>query len=116
MHGLAIVELEVAFARQQDRVIDGFGAVHEFGRAGCELGDANDRALARTDIIVAHDKALPLRRRSCFGIVDRHLVGRPDLAARDVGAGRGADPLHALVARDDCLAVGIVPGDDAAYL
>src|SRR5205814_7120299 len=113
---LAVVELEIAFTRQQDRIIDGFGAVHEFGRARREFGDPDDTPLAGADVIVAYDETFLLCRSGRLGIVDRHLVGRPYLAARDVGAGRGADPIHALVARDDRLAIGIVPRNDPPYL
>ena len=89
VHGLAVVEFEVAFALEQDRVVERLGAVHEFRRARREFGDADDRALARADIIVAHDKALALRLGGgAFRIVDRHLVGGPDLDARDAGPGR----------------------------
>src|SRR5262249_30353358 len=36
-HGLAVVELEVAFALEQDRIVERLGAVHEFVPAGRKL-------------------------------------------------------------------------------
>src|SRR5205814_2753381 len=57
---------------REERVVERFGAVHEFGRAGCEFGDADDRALAAADVIVALDKARTLRRLGLVrGVVDR---------------------------------------------
>jgi hypothetical protein len=112
---LAAVELEVAFARQQQRIIDGLGAVHEFGRARGEFGDANYRALASADVVVAFDEAGALRRVALLRIVDRHLVGRPDLAAGDMRPPKPADGLQPLVGLDDRLAGRVVPGDDPPY-
>ena len=60
MRHLAAVEFEVALARQQQGIIDRLGPVHEFWRAGCEFGDADDRALPGADIVVAGDEPLPL--------------------------------------------------------
>ncbi len=75
-HPLAVVELEIAFALQQDRVVQRLGAVHERGAARRELDDAAHITLPRADIIVAHHKALALRLGGgAFGILDRHLVG-----------------------------------------
>src|SRR5687767_7591592 len=72
--------------------------------------------LPRADIIVAHDKALALRLGGgTFGIVDWHLVSRPDLTTRDAGPARRYGAGQLFVSGDDRLAVGIVPGDDTAY-
>lgn len=57
-HPLPVVELEIAFALQQDRVVQRLGAVHERGAPRRELDDAAHIALPRADVIVAHDKAL----------------------------------------------------------
>src|ERR1700730_16769283 len=62
MRHLAAVELEIALARQQQGIIDGLGAVHEFGRAGREFGDPDDGTLAGADVIVAGDEPLALGR------------------------------------------------------
>ena len=66
---------------RQDRVVHGLGAVHELGCARRELGDPDDGALARADVIVALDETLALRGLGRVGIVHRHPVGGPDLAA-----------------------------------
>ncbi len=81
MRHLAAVELEIACARQQQRVIDGLGPVHEFGRAGGEFGDPDDGALARADVVVAGDEPLALGGVGGLRIVGRHPIGRPDFAA-----------------------------------
>ena len=81
---LAAVELEVALARQQQGVIDGLGTVHEFGRAGGEFGDPNNRALPRADIIVAGDEPFALSGLARLRVVGRHPIRRPDLTAGDV--------------------------------
>src|SRR5260370_8333690 len=51
-HGLAVVELEVALARQQDRVIERLGAVHEFLPACGELDAPPAIALPSPPIIL----------------------------------------------------------------
>src|SRR5215813_3460126 len=48
-------------------------------------------------------------------VVDRHLIGRPDVDARDAGPPRRAGAGKTLVDRDDGLALRIMSGDDAAY-
>ena len=37
-HRAAVVEFEVVFALEADRVVEGFGAVHELRPARCQLG------------------------------------------------------------------------------
>ena len=115
MRHLAAVELEIAFAREQQRVIDGLGPVHEFGRARGEFGDPYDGALARADVVVAGDEPFALRGVGGFRIVGRHPIGRPDFAAGDVRSSQPAGGREAFVGFDDRLAVGVVPGDDAPY-
>src|SRR6516164_3673672 len=115
MRHLAAVELEVALARQQQRVVDGLGAVHEFGRAGGEFDDPNNRALPRADIIVAGDEPFALGSLARLGIVGRHPVGRPDFAPGDLRAAQPADRREPLVSLDHRIAVRVVPGDDTPY-
>src|SRR6516165_5979261 len=82
-HRAAVVKFEVAFALEADRVVEGLGAVHELLPARCELDHPTHAALARADVIVADDKALALQLGGRIRVVDRHLVGRPDVDARD---------------------------------
>src|SRR5260370_7273512 len=89
--------------------------MHEFGRARREFGYANDRALAGADVIVALDETRALRRIGLFRIVDRHLVGRPDLAPGDMRAPEPADRLELLVCLDDGFAVRVMPGADPPH-
>jgi hypothetical protein len=64
---------------------------------------------------VADDKALALQLSGRIRVVDRHLVGRPNIDARDAGPARRAGAGNALVGRDHGLALRIMSGDDAAY-
>jgi hypothetical protein len=115
--GLAVVELEVAFTRQEDRVIDRLGAVHKARRAGCEGGDADHCALAAADIVVTLDETGALRvARRPFGIVDRHRIGRPNLDPRDARPRRAFGGVKGLVGGDDRATPGVMPGDDAAHI
>src|SRR6185312_6845009 len=114
MHRLAVIELKIAFAREDDRVIERLGGVHEFGSTGQELGDADPRALAIAAIVVALDEALALRRLGLGRIVDRHRIARPDLAAGQIGPA-ALDGVERLVARDDGLAVFVMTGDHPAH-
>jgi DTW domain-containing protein len=82
---------------------------------GRRVGDPDDRPLTAADIIVALDEALALSRVGLLGIVDRHLVGRPDLATGNVRAPQAADRREALIGLDDGLAVRVVPGNDPPY-
>src|SRR6516162_10117309 len=84
----AVVEFEVTFALEADRVVEGLGAVHELRPARCELDHPTHAALARADVIVADDKTLALQLGGRIRVVDRHLVGRPDVDARDAGPTR----------------------------
>src|SRR5262249_8482930 len=88
-----------------------------FRRTRRELGDPDHRALAVADIVVALDETGALGiRRGAFRVVDRHRIGRPDFAARNVGPRRRADPGHDLVSGDDSVTDRVMAGDDAAYL
>jgi hypothetical protein len=84
---LAAVELEVAFTGKQQRIIDCLGAVHEFGRAGREFGDADHRALPRADVIVALDETCALRRLGLVevlstGILSVDQISQPAMCGR----------------------------------
>src|SRR5262249_46649920 len=114
-HRAAVVEFEVAFALEADRVVEGLGAVHELRPARCELDHPAHAALARADVIVADAKPLALQLGGRIRVVDRHLVGRPDVDARDAGPARRAGAGNLLVGRDDGPALRIMSGDDAAY-
>ena len=95
-HRAAVVEFEVAFALEADRVVEGLGAVHELRPARCELDHPTHAALARADVIVTDDKALALQLGGRIRVVDRHLVGRPDVDARDARPPRPAAPVPAM--------------------
>src|SRR6516165_9101273 len=112
---LTAVELEVALARQQQGVVDRLGPVHEFWRAGCEFGDADDRALPGADIVVAGDESLPLSSIGSVGIVRGHPLCRPALAPGDVRSPQPADGGEPLVGLDHGFAVRVVPSDDAPH-
>src|SRR5262249_16506759 len=114
-HRAAVVEFEVTFALEADRVVEGLGAVHELRPARCELDHPTHAALARADVIVADDKALALQLGGRIRVVDRHLGGRPHVDARDAGPPHRASAGKALVGRDDGLALRIMSGNDAAY-
>ena len=79
------------------------------------IRDPDARALAIADVIVVGDEPFALGRFARFRIVDRHRVGRPDLATGDVRAPQAADGRHTLIGLDDGFAVRVVPGDDAPY-
>jgi hypothetical protein len=64
---------------------------------------------------VADDKALALQLGGCIRVVDRHLVGRPDVDARDAGPPRRAGAGKAFIGRHHGLALRIMSSDDAAY-
>src|SRR5215472_231981 len=115
MRNLAAVELEVAFAGQQQSVIDRLSAVHEFRRAGRELGNADDCALPGADIVIAGDEPSALSGIGSVGIVGRHAIRRPDLTSGDVRAAEPADGGEPFVGLDDGFAVRVVPGDDAPH-
>src|SRR5262249_24971883 len=114
-HRATVVEFEVTFALEADRVVEGLGAVHELRPARCELDHPTHAALARTDVIVADDKALALQLGGRIRVVDRHLGGRRAVEAREAGPPRRAGAGKALVGRDDGPALRIMSGDDAAY-
>ena len=86
-----------------------------FAPPGRKLDHPTHAALARADVIVADDKTLALQLGGRIRVVDRHLVGRPDIDARDAGPPHRAGAGKALVGRDDGLALRIMSGDDAAY-
>src|SRR5438045_80108 len=86
--------------------------VHELRPARRKLDHPTHAALARADVIVADDKTLALQLGGRIRVVDRHLVGRLDVDARDAGPPRRAGAGKALVGRDDCLALRIMSGND----
>src|SRR5712692_2997839 len=78
---LVAVELKIALARKQDRIVERFGPVHEFRSTrnrGGELGGSDRGALSGADIIVASEKPFALCSVALCRIVDWHVVGCPN--------------------------------------
>src|SRR5713101_2512745 len=85
MHDLTAFEFAVKLTRQLDTVVHGFGAVRESRSTGSDLVDPERRAPAGAHIIRNEvlDETRPLSGVSRRRVVDRHLIRRPQLSARD---------------------------------
>src|SRR6266478_7050885 len=116
MHDLTAFEFAVKLTGQLDTVVHGFGAVRESRSAGSDLVDAERRAPAGAHIIrdFVLDETRPLSGVSGRRIVDRHLISRPQLPARDAG-----DPSRnsrdQLIGLNDGYSTVIVTSHDASY-
>src|SRR5229473_4263272 len=85
MHDLTALELAVNLTGQLDAVVHGFGAVRESRSAGSDLVDPERRAPTGAHVIRDEvlDETCPLSGVSGRRVVDRHLISRPQLPARD---------------------------------
>ena len=81
MHDLIIFEFAIKLARQLNRVVHGFRAVRESHASGSEFVNSERRAATVAHVIGVLNETGSLGGASGCRVVDRHLIGRPDLGA-----------------------------------
>src|SRR6267154_3218361 len=116
MHDLTAFEFAAKLTRQLDTEVHGFGAVRESRSAGSDLVDPEQRAPTGAHIIRDEvlDETRPLSGVSGRRVVDRHLISRPQLPARDAGD-PSRNSREQLIGLNDTFSTGIVTSHDASY-
>src|SRR5258708_13981080 len=112
---LTAFELAVNLTRHPDAVVHGFGAVRESLIAGKDLVDPDRRAPTGAHIIGKDvlDETRPLSGVSGRRVVDRHLISRPELDARD--AAKSPNSSQQLIVLNDGYSIAIVTDHYTAY-
>jgi len=115
MCDLIIFEFAIKLARQLNRVVHGFRAVRESHASGSEFVNSERRAATVAHVIGVLNETGSLGGVSRRRVVDRHLISRPDLRARDARS-YPRNCCDLFIGLNNCFSSGIVTGYDASYI
>src|ERR1700741_4550303 len=114
-HDLIVFEFAIKLTRQQNRVVHGFRAVCESHTSGSEFVNSERRAATVAHVISVFNETGSLGGVSRRRVVDRHLISRPDLRARDARS-YPRNCCDQFIGLNNCFSSGIVTGYDASYI